>query len=83
MFPLKLEALLMASFGFFQGYMAPMQLGKEDNSGNFLQEYTVGISVVAYGGILTSLVFLVKEWEQKGFQQPRGIFLISFQIRGQ
>ena len=42
MFPLKLEALLMASFGFFQGYMAPMQLGKEDNSGNFLQEYRVG-----------------------------------------
>lgn len=64
-----------------------MQLGKEDNCGRNLQGYTVGGDLCmggggVFGGILTSIIFLVKEWKQKGFPQPCGIFVISFQIRG-
>ena len=73
----------------FSGIYDPMQLGKEDNCGRNLQGYTVGGDLcvcVFFGGgggwHLMSIIFLVKEWKQKGFPQPCEIFMISFQIRG-
>ena len=84
LFPVSLEALLMATFGLFQEYMTQRSWGKKTTVAEIHRgTRLVGICVLwGVGGILMSIIFLVKEWKQKGFPQPYGIFVISFQIRG-